>query len=136
MIDKTKICPQEFCAQKKTSQKRDFKNLGLCKLSFFPQRDELNLTLSMLQSHLGCIFSNTSIPKNAVTIHCRKEGCNENTIERFAPKLGLGCNIPASANLSILGAYFPIHPSSRQCIVTQARLIHPGAPLKSIIWPY
>ena len=31
----------------------------------------------------------------------------ENTpprIERFAPKIGLGCKIPASANLSILGA--------------------------------
>ena len=34
-------------------------------------------------------------------------------------RLPSGCKIPASANLLILGGpYFPIHPSSRQCIVT------------------
>ena len=35
LIDKTTASPQEFCVKKKTSQKREFKYLGLCKLSFF-----------------------------------------------------------------------------------------------------
>ena len=69
--------------------------------------------LSILPSYLGCNFQYTPALEKRMAIHCLESGW----IGKCAPFGNLhpsaleGCKLPQ-------GAYFPIHPTSRQCIIT------------------